>query len=183
MPKDSEKCAEAGRRNLKVLHQQKQNIPTNTAYLGESSDSVLIGKERRVVTDLEVKVNRFVRERGELVAEAELVGAIFRCCEGKAIILLLHLFVECSSVWVLQTTIHIIVPTSDNLQRYWEKLKKNEKNVIVELYTKMREYECIDNVLMDTHWSECYFLNVVLEVVLDCIGMQSDRVEQWDYIH
>lgn len=33
-----------------------------STYLGESSDSVLIGKEWRVITDLEVKVNRFVRE-------------------------------------------------------------------------------------------------------------------------
>lgn len=100
-----------------LLHEQKQNNLTNTAYLGESSDSVLIGKEWWVVTDLEVKVNCFVRESGELVAEAELEGAIFRCREGKAIILLLHLFVECSSIWVFQTAIHIIVATSDNLER------------------------------------------------------------------
>lgn len=59
-----------------------------------------------------------MRESGELVAEAELVGAIFRCREGKAIILLFHLFVEGSSIWVLQTAVHIIVATSDNLQRY-----------------------------------------------------------------
>lgn len=36
--------------------------PTQSAYLGESSDSVLIGKEWRVIANLEVKVNRFVRE-------------------------------------------------------------------------------------------------------------------------
>lgn len=56
-----------------------------------------------------------MREGGELIAEAELVGAIFGCCEGKAVILLLHLLVECGSIWVLQTTIDIIVAASDNL--------------------------------------------------------------------
>lgn len=59
-----------------------------------------------------------MREGGELIAEAELVGAIFGCCEGKAVILLLHLLVECGSIWVLQTTIDIIMATSDNLQKY-----------------------------------------------------------------
>lgn len=95
-------------------------IPTQSAYLGESSDSVLIGKEWRVIANLEVKVNRFVREGWELIAEAELVGAIFGCCEGKAVVLLLHLLVESSSIWVLQTTVHIVVATSDNLQKHKE---------------------------------------------------------------
>lgn len=95
-------------------------IHTQSAYLGESSNSVLIGKEWRVIANLEVKVDRFVREGWELIAEAELVGAIFGCCEGKAVVLLLHLLVESSSIWVLQTTVHIVVATSDNLQKHKE---------------------------------------------------------------
>lgn len=85
-------------------------------HLSESSDSVLIGEEGRVITDLEIKVNGLVREGGELVAEAELVGAIFGCCEGKTVILLFHLFVQCSAVWVLQAAVYIIVATGYNLK-------------------------------------------------------------------
>lgn len=61
-------------------------------------------------------------ESGELIAEAELVGAIFGCCKGKAVILLFHLLVECSPIWILQTTVHIIVATSDNLQKLLKEL-------------------------------------------------------------
>lgn len=53
---------------------------------------------------------------GELVTEAELEGAILGCCEGKAVILLLHLLVECSAFWVFQTTVHIIMPSSHHLK-------------------------------------------------------------------
>lgn len=93
-------------------------ILADTAYLGESSDSVFIGKEWRVIANLEVKVNRLVCEGGELITEAELVGAILGCCKGKAVILLLHLFVECSAIWVLQPTVHIIMATGDHLGKH-----------------------------------------------------------------
>lgn len=87
----------------------------NQTNLGESSDSVLIGEEWRIIADLEVKINRLVCEGGELITEAELVGAILGCCEGKAVILLLHLLVECGAVWVLQTTVNVIMATSYHL--------------------------------------------------------------------
>lgn len=93
-------------------------ISTHTAYLGESSDSVLIGEEWRVIPNLKVKVNCLVCEGGELVAETELEGAVLGCCEGKAVILLLHLLVESCSIWVLQTTVHIIMATGHNLEKY-----------------------------------------------------------------
>lgn len=90
---------------------------TGRAHLGQSSDSVLVGKERRVIANLEVKVNRLVCEGGELITEAELVGAVLGCCKGKTVILLLHLLVEYGAVWVLQTTVHIIMTASDHLGR------------------------------------------------------------------
>lgn len=86
------------------------------AYLGESSDPILIGEEWRVITNLEIKVNGLVCEGGELITEAEFVGAIFSCCKGEAVILLLHFLVQSCSIGVLQTTIHIIMATSDHLQ-------------------------------------------------------------------
>ena len=89
----------------------------HTAYLGESSDSVLIGEEWRVIPNLKVKVNCLVCEGGELIAETELEGAVLGCCEGKAVILLLHLLVESCSIWVLQTTVHIIMATGHNLEK------------------------------------------------------------------
>lgn len=92
-----------------------QYISPHTAYLGKSSDSVLIGEEWRVIPNLKVKVNCLVCEGGELVAETELEGAVLGCCEGKAVILLLHLLVESGSIWVLQTTVHIIMATGHNL--------------------------------------------------------------------
>lgn len=97
----------------KLLHPN-----THTAHLGESSDSVLIGEEWRVIADLEVKVNRLVCEGGELITEAELVGAILGCCEGKAVILLLHLLVERGALWVLQTTVHIVMAPGHHLGKH-----------------------------------------------------------------
>lgn len=87
-------------------------------HLSKSSESVLIGEEWRVVANLEVKVNRLVCEGGKFIAEAELVGAIFSCCEGKAVILFLHLLVECSAIWILQTTVHIIMAASHHLNNH-----------------------------------------------------------------
>lgn len=85
-------------------------------HLSESSDSVLIWEEWRVIANLEVKVHSLVCKGGEFVAEAEPVGAILGCCEGKAVILLLHLFVECNAFWVLQTTVHVIMATGNHLK-------------------------------------------------------------------
>lgn len=84
-------------------------------YLGKSGDSVLVGEQRRVVTDLEVEVNGLVREGGELVAEAELVRPVLGCCEGETVVLLFHFLVQRCAIWVLQTTVHIIVTTGYNL--------------------------------------------------------------------
>lgn len=86
------------------------------AHLGESSHSVLIGEEWGVIADLEVKVNCLVCEGGELITEAELVGAILGCCEGKAVILLLHLLVERTAIWIFYTTVHIVMATGHHLE-------------------------------------------------------------------
>lgn len=86
------------------------------AYLGESSDPVLIGEEWRIIAHLEIKVNRLVREGGKLITEAEFVGAVFRRCKGEAVILLLHFLVQGRPIRVLQTTVHIIMTTSDHLE-------------------------------------------------------------------
>lgn len=88
------------------------------AYLGESSDSILIREEWRVIANLEIKVNRLVCEGGKLITEAEFVGAVFRCCKGKAVILLLHFLVQGCPIRVLQTTVHIIMTTSDHLENH-----------------------------------------------------------------
>lgn len=56
-------------------------------------------------------------EGGKLVTEAEFVGAISSCCKGKAVILLLHFLVQGCPFWVLQTTVHIIMATSDHLKK------------------------------------------------------------------
>lgn len=98
-------------------HTDRQTTPQHT-HLSKRSDSVLIGKEWRVIANLEVKVNRLVCEGGKFIAEAELVGAILSCCECKAVILLLHLLVESSPVWIFQTTVHIIMTTGDHLENY-----------------------------------------------------------------
>lgn len=86
-----------------------------TVYLSKSSDSVLIGEKWRVIANLEVKVNCLMGEGGELIAEAEFVGAVLGCCEGKAVILLLHLLIECCAIWVLQTAVHIVMTTGHHL--------------------------------------------------------------------
>lgn len=88
------------------------------AYLGESSHSILIGEEWRVIANLEIKVNCLVSEGGKLITEAEFVGAVLGCCKCKAVILLLHFLVQGCSIRVLQTTVHIIMTTSDHLENH-----------------------------------------------------------------
>lgn len=65
---------------------------------------------------MEIKVNRLVREGGKLITEAEFVGAILSGGKGKAVILLLHFLVQGGPLGVLQTTVHIVVATSDHLK-------------------------------------------------------------------
>lgn len=114
-------------RNKNILY-----VAQNTnAHLGESSDSVLIGKEWRVIANLEVKINGLVCEGGELVTEAELVGAVLGCCEGEAVVLLLHLFVECGAIWVLQTTVHVIMAASHNLGKQQQQTRHTFQSQII----------------------------------------------------
>ncbi len=58
-----------------------------------------------------------MREGGELVAEAELEGAVPGGGEGEAVVLLLHLFIEDRPVRILQTTVHVIVTAGDHLRK------------------------------------------------------------------
>lgn len=117
-------------------------IPALKAYLSESSDSVLIWEEWRVIANLEVKVHSLVCKGGEFVAEAEPVGAILGCCEGKAVILLLHLFVECNAFWVLQTTVHVIMATGNHLGK-----QKQEEHIFTHIYIYIFTHT--------HHYSEC----------------------------
>ena len=103
-----------------------RTINRNKAHLGESSDSVLIGEKRRIIPNLEVKVNCLVREGGELIAEAELVGPVLGCCKRKTVILLLHFLVECSAIRVLQTTVHVIVATG-----YYLRIQRTEGALLI----------------------------------------------------
>lgn len=103
-------------------------INISVAYLGESSNSILIGKKWRVITNLEIKVDRLVGEGGKLITEAEFVGAVFRCCKGKAVILLLHFLVQGRPIRILQTTVHIIMTTSDHLENHGNVKYTSEKD-------------------------------------------------------
>lgn len=85
-------------------------------HLGQSSDPVLIGEKWRILSNLKIEVDGLVREGGKLIAEAELVCSILGSREGKAVILLLHFFVKNSTICILQTTVNIVMPTSDNLE-------------------------------------------------------------------
>lgn len=89
---------------------------TGRLHLCESSDSVLIRKQWGVFPNLEVKVDRLVRERRKLVTEAKLEGAIFGGGERETVILLLHLLVEHGPIGVLQTAINIIMTPSHHLK-------------------------------------------------------------------
>lgn len=91
-------------------------------YLGKCSDSVLTRKQRWIFSNLEVEVHSFVRESRKFIAEAEFVCSIPRCSEGKAIILFFHLFVQHIAIRIFQSTINIIMPSSDHLwsvKDYW----------------------------------------------------------------
>lgn len=100
-----------------MMHHDSNHIKyIIAAYLGESSDSILIGEEWRVITNLKIKVNRLVCEGGKFVTEAEFIGAIFSRCKGKAVILLFHFLVQSCPIWVLQTAVHIIMAPSHHLE-------------------------------------------------------------------
>lgn len=64
---------------------------------------------------MEVEIDSLVCERGELVAEAELVRPIPGGSERETVILLLHFFVQDCTVRILQTTVNIVVAPGNNL--------------------------------------------------------------------
>ena len=84
-------------------------------HLSEGGDPVLVGEQRGVLADLEVKVDRLVSEGGELVAEAELVGSVLGRSVRETVVLFLHLLVENRALWVFQATVHIVMSTRHNL--------------------------------------------------------------------
>lgn len=84
-------------------------------YLGKGTDSVLTGKQRRVFSNLKIKIHCFVCESRKLIAEAKFVCPISGGCEGEAVILFLHLLVQHFTIRIFQSTIYIVVTTSDHL--------------------------------------------------------------------
>lgn len=85
-------------------------------HLGKGTDSVLTGKQRWVFSNLEIEIHCFVCESRKLIAEAKLVRPISGGCEGETVILFLHLLVQHFAIRILQSTIHIIVTTSNHLE-------------------------------------------------------------------
>lgn len=85
-------------------------------HLCQGSDAVVhVGQDGWLIAHLEVEVDNFVGEGGELVAEAEGVDTLDVSVVGEAVILLLGLLVDGLAVGVLHVAVHIIVPSADHL--------------------------------------------------------------------
>ena len=67
--------------------------------------------------DLEVKVHDLVREAGKLVAEAEVVGALFRGVEIKGVILFSLSLVEYAVIWAVHGNVHIEIASRYYLEK------------------------------------------------------------------
>lgn len=80
---------------------------------------------------MKVKVDSLMCEGGELIAEAELVRAIFRSSKRETVILLLHFFVQNCTVRILETTVNIIVAPGDNLNRIKSKCAQTVYNILM----------------------------------------------------
>lgn len=92
-------------------------LPPRT-HLCQGSDAVVhVGQDGRLVAHLEVEVDDFVGEGGELVAEAEGVDTLDLGVVREAVVLLLGLLVDGLAVGVLHVAVHIIVPSADHLCR------------------------------------------------------------------
>lgn len=92
------------------------NGNTSRFHLGKGTDSVLTGKQRWVFSNLKIKIHRFVCESRKLIAEAKFVCPISGGSEGETVVLFLHLLVQHLTVRVFQSTIYIVVTTSDHLE-------------------------------------------------------------------
>lgn len=77
---------------------------------------VLLIKQWLLLADLEVEVDHFVGEGGELVAEAELVDACLVRGPGEAVILLLDVLVQRLSVGRRQFHVDIVLTPRDHLK-------------------------------------------------------------------
>jgi len=64
----------------------------------------------------EVQVHGFVRERGELVAEADLVGSRHRRGVREAVVLLLLLIVQDIVLRIGDEAVHVVVASCDDLR-------------------------------------------------------------------
>ena len=70
-----------------------------------------------LVAHLQVKVDNFVREGGELIAEAEGVDALEVGLPRETVILLLHVLVQHLTIGGRQLHVHIVVTSHYNLNK------------------------------------------------------------------
>lgn len=110
-------------------------------HLCEGGDSVLVGEEGRIISDLKVKVYSLVGECGEFVAETKLEGAVLGGCKCEAVILLFHLFIKHSSVRVLQAAVDIVMPPGNDLKLQCT-FRANDDVFIETLLCIVRKLEC-----------------------------------------
>lgn len=75
-------------------------------------------RERKLIPNLEVHVDEFVREGGELIAKARFVHTRLGGCKSMRIELRLHLSVDDLFWRRLQSNINIILSSSYNLRKH-----------------------------------------------------------------
>ena len=87
-----------------------------STHLGESCDSVPhVWENGGLVAHLKVKVDSFVREGGELIAEAKLIHALDLGLVREAVILFLGFTVDGVPQGVFHKAVNIVVASSDDL--------------------------------------------------------------------
>ena len=85
------------------------------AYLGHCGQVLLSAGQCRLFSHLEVKVNQFVTESGEFIAEANSVCAGRGRRPRECVELLLNTLVEHFAARALQRHVYVIVTASDHL--------------------------------------------------------------------
>lgn len=79
-------------------------------YLSQCCNTCHALQERLLVSVAELQVHRFMREGGELVAEADFVDALHSCGVREVVVLLLLLIIQDITLRICDEAVHIIVP-------------------------------------------------------------------------
>lgn len=114
------------KKNVRLRSKLKK--PPRNTNLRHSTEMFTSTRQRGFLSDLEVKVDQFVAESGELIAEANSINSGLTWCPRKRIKLFLYSLVKHFTAWSFQRHVNIIMSSSHHLYRRTGNLITNVKS-------------------------------------------------------